>query len=469
MRKTKIIATLGPASDAPEMIEQLIQSGVNIFRLNTKHADPTWHNDRIKRVREAMRKAHLPVGILLDLQGPEVRLEIHTEKKELQVKKGDSVRFGLKPDEKTAIVLPTPEVFDAITPGQRVLIDDGSIEFDIVELEANAFTAVSLGDYTIKHRKSVNLPGADIALPSLIERDFQMLNIELNREVDFVALSFTRTRKDIEILRGELEKRGLSARIVAKIENQIALNNLSDIIDASDAVMVARGDLAVETPMEQLIYWQKTIIDACRKKGKPVIAATQMLHSMVHNARPTRAELSDVANAVYDGTDVVMLSEESAGGDHPLLVVQTMDKIVSFTETVAKPPFIEPDHIDFSANMARSTYHLLQSKDQEHITAAIIFANNLDYLRHLSAYRMNLPLIALSGNSMLRRYMRMCYGVVAPKLDTKEITRANLALILGELKTIGFVHSGDTVYVIDETVSSDQSEITTNFSHVKVA
>ena len=339
MRRSKIVATIGPVCDTPQGIEDMLRAGVNIFRFNMKHATRDWHDERIALVREVSKKVRIPVGILIDLQGPEIRVET-SNKQEVPFKKDELVMFRRTPQTNRDIGIPTSEVFAALKPGNAVLIDDGAVEFIVKETGTDWFSAIISSDYTVKHRKSLNMPGIDIDLPSLIEDDYLKLDMKNAPLVDFVALSFTRSKKDVQILRDELKKRNLGAWICAKIENQMALDHIDEIIEASECVMVARGDLGVETPMEKLAYNQKMIITKCRAANKPVITATQMLHSMVHNPRPTRAEMCDVSNAIYDGTDATMLSEETAGGAFPVETVKTMSKIVEFTETVAKVPTI---------------------------------------------------------------------------------------------------------------------------------
>lgn len=335
MKRTKIVATIGPASDSPETLEALIRAGANIFRFNMKHADRAWHEERIDLVRRVCQDKGLDVGILIDLQGPEIRLET-PEKKEVTVEENELVTFSLSPADGKHIVIPTPEVYTAVHVGQLLLIDDGVVEFEIIEAHDHEIKARSRQACVIKHRKSVNFPGADIDLPAMTEDDYKKIEMRNMAEVDFVALSFTRTKADVIHLRGELDQRGVKSKICAKIENQIALDHLEEIIEVSDVLMVARGDLAVEIPYERLAHEQKRMIKMCNEMKKPVITATQMLHSMVHNMRPTRAEMCDVANAVYDGTDATMLSEETAGGEHPLMVVEAMSRILSFTETVVE-------------------------------------------------------------------------------------------------------------------------------------
>ncbi len=337
-RRTKIVATIGPVSDSPDIIRELLAAGVDIFRFNMKHATRDWHDERIARVREIALNAKKKIGILIDLQGPEIRLET-VEKKDIPFKAGEMVTFRLVAKDSRDIMIPTKEFFAAMKPEVRVLIDDGAAEIIVNnELGPDWFTGKISIDYTMKHRKSLNVRGIELPLPSLIDDDLLKLDMKNIGMVDFVALSFTRTKQDVEILRDEMKKRNINAWITAKIENQTALDNLDEIIDAAESIMVARGDLGVETPIEQLAFHQKQIITKCREKNKPVITATQMLHSMVENLRPTRAEACDVSNAVYDGTDATMLSEESAGGKYPVEAVKMMEKILEFTETVAAIP-----------------------------------------------------------------------------------------------------------------------------------
>lgn len=337
MRRTKIVATLGPVCDTPELITELIGAGVDIFRFNMKHATRDWHDERIALVRELGKKMNRQIGILIDLQGPEIRLET-PNKEAVSFRQGEDVIFRLESQTLRDICIPTPEVFAALKLGNTILIDDGSVDLVVKEVRENFLRAQISQDYTIKHRKSLNLPGIDVDLPSLVPDDYTKLNMENIKSVDFVALSFTRSQTDVKHLRDQLETRNLKTAIIAKIENQMALDHLDEIVESADGIMVARGDLGVETPLEQLAYNQKRIIKTCLSKGKPVITATQMLHSMVSNRRPTRAEACDVSNAVYDLTDATMLSEETAGGAYPVETVKTMDRILTFTETVVKMP-----------------------------------------------------------------------------------------------------------------------------------
>ena len=375
MKLTKIVATLGPASDSPEIIEKLITSGVNIFRFNMKHADIAWHRQRINLVQKIADRLKISIGILIDLQGPEIRLETR-EHKSVIVKKGDLVEFGVSLQSGVNVCIPHQIVFDTLKPGDKLLVDDGFYEFEIVEINNKTMTVRSQDDGFINHRKGVNLPGKHINLPSLIDDDLKKLDMAGVNKVDFVALSFSRTKKDIEVLRFEMEKRKIKARIIAKIESQDAIDHLDELIASSDGVMVARGDLGIEVPIEELAYWQKTIINKARIATKPVITATQMLQSMIDNPLPTRAEAVDVANAVFDGTDAIMLSGESASGKYPVKAVQQMAKIALFTE-----PKVEVIRIDHTPqNQTELLVHgvmaMLDSSQHPGIDKIVVFTES---------------------------------------------------------------------------------------------
>jgi len=353
-KSTKIVATIGPATEDKEIMRDLINAGMNVARFNTKHGTVQWHQSRIQRMIEVAKEMNKSVGILLDLQGPEIRITLPTNEP-FDVKVGDKIIFTsdkATKDPKTPII---PQVvIDTLEVGNDISIDDGIGEFEITEKHSNSFTAVTKGNFEVGQRKTLNTPGVIIDLPSLIETDFAQLDGANNDHIDFVGLSFVRNKQDIKDLRKELDKRGLTADIIAKIENQSAIEKFDEILKEADAIMVARGDLAVEVPFEELTHWQKTLIYKSRMAGKPVITATQMLKSMVHNPRPTRAEVTDVANAIYDGTDAVMLSEETTVGDFPVKSVATQTKIASYNEKLTSIKPITTNEFNETAYIAHT-------------------------------------------------------------------------------------------------------------------
>jgi pyruvate kinase len=331
MKLTKIIATIGPSCDTEQMIEKMIFAGVNIFRFNFKHADIKWHEDRIKRVNNIAEKFGYNIGTLLDLQGPEIRVKLPYE--ELVIEKNKLYPFGDVIFEKKikGISINYSQLINKLKGGEKILIEDGYYEFEVVK-RGNDFFLKSKQDGVIKNKKNFNILNVSLPFKSLIEKDLKGLEMATRNKVDFIALSFVRRLQDVLILKKEIEKMKLNAKVVAKIETAQAVKFIDEIISVSDGVMVARGDLAVELPLEQVPYYQKLIIKKARTNKKFVITATQMLQSMINSRIPTRAEISDVANACYDKSDALMLSAESASGNYPVEAVETMKKIIAFNE-----------------------------------------------------------------------------------------------------------------------------------------
>jgi len=411
-KKTKIIATIGPASDNPQIIKKMIQSGVNIFRFNTKHADTEWHNERIKIVKNISEKMKTHVGIMIDLQGNEARIKTRDEKNIL-IKKNEIVKIGsVFNSDDIKIIIPDEKIINKIKIGISLLIDDGLIELKVLEKDKKLIKTKVIEGGIIKNQKSINFPGSNIKLASLIQRDIENLNLVVKNNVTFIALSFVSSKHDILILKEEMKKRNIFASIISKIENTEALQNLNEIIDESDGLMIARGDLGIEIPIEQLAYWQKEIINRCRKKRKPVIVATQMLQSMVENSRPSRAEVTDVANAVFDGTDAVMLSEETAIGKYPLKSVSEMFKILKFNED--KSLFQENDRNNFNPTefvVGAIAKEVEFSKLK--IKTAIVFTESGYTARVLSSFRRKIKIIAITNNQTTVNQLTISYGITS--------------------------------------------------------
>jgi pyruvate kinase len=407
---TKIVATIGPATETEEIIKELIEAGMNVARFNTKHGTPEWHQERIQRVRKVAAKLKIPVGILLDLQGPEIRMNLPDEGS-FEVKESEEVIFSFnKKRTEDRLVLIPENVVDTLQRGSLILLDDGVCEFEITGKGKDYFKAKALGDFEVKHRKTLNTPGITIDMPSLIKSDLVQLDGLKNSEIDFVGLSFVRDKQDIKILQRELDKRKIKADIIAKIENQSALDNLDEIIESSEAVMVARGDLAVEVPFEQLSYWQKMIIAKCRYLGKPVITATQMLKSMVENPRPTRAEVSDVANSVYDSTSAVMLSEETTIGSYPVKTVETQAKIVAFNEQHTESYIEDWVEKSNSACITHAAIYLLQHRQRD-FDSIVCVTETGDTAKLLARFRPNVFIKAITNNLDTYHKLSLVYGV----------------------------------------------------------
>ncbi len=452
-KNTKIVATIGPASDTEELLSNMITAGMNVARFNTKHNVPEWHQERIRRVKKVAQEMGVSVGTLLDLQGPEIRINIPGNGS-FMVDVNDVVMFAADGSEQIEdnVVLIPDTVIAALSIGDRILIDDGIGEFQITEKQSDHVIATALGNFEVKDRKTLNTPGVELeALPSLIEKDYAQLDGATNDVLDYVALSFVRNAQDIAILRDELDKRSLNAKIVAKIENQSAIDNLDSIIAASDAVMVARGDLAVEVPYQELTHWQKTIIEKSRALNKPVITATQMLKSMVDNPRPTRAEVSDVAHAVYDGTDAVMLSEETTIGKYAVKAVHTQATICQFNEQYAEVNPVSSHNTDIEGVITETAIELLDNvgeNESTRISKIVCLTETGRTARLLSRFRPIVPIFAICGTVEAYYSLSLSYGVTPISVDIKHIDITNEDQIVQLLKSKQVVSEGERVLVI---------------------
>lgn len=455
-KSTKIVATIGPATETEEIIKDLINAGMNVARFNTKHGTPEWHQERMKRVKKVAKEMGRSVGILLDLQGPEIRITLPSDEP-FAVKPGDHVTFTSDEKNKTPKTPFIPQiVVDTLEVGHHISIDDGIGEFEVVEKHADKIVCSAKGTFEVKQRKTLNTPGILIDLPSLIPADLVQLDGANNELVDFVGLSFVRNEHDISILRKELEERKLDAAIVAKIENQAAIENFEEILDASDAIMVARGDLAVEVPFEELAHWQKVLIKKSREKAKPVITATQMLKSMVDNPVPTRAEVTDVANAIYDGTDAIMLSEETTIGKFPVKAVATQAKIAAFNEQYAKPTPIKTHDTDESAYITHAAVSLLEisalTTNKINIDKIVCLTETGQTARNIARFRPHVPMHALTSNMKAFTKMSLIYDVTPhivelPKGEQLESSEK----ILNSLTELGIARSGENILLVHGT------------------
>lgn len=335
---TKIVATLGPASDGPEMVERLIRAGVDVFRLNMAHGGPEFQQSRLDTIREASAKLNQPVGVLADLAGPKIRLGVLPDGM-YQCNTGETVRFirGDVADEYGHFTCTYDALIDELEIGDRVMLADGTVSLTVEEKSNDAAVCRVVQAGLVRSRQGVNLPGVKLSIPTIQPIDRENAVWASKAGVDFLGLSFVRTAQDIHDLQEIIASAGGHAQVIAKIEKPEALEHLEAIVDAADGVMVARGDLGVETDLAEIAVVQKRIIETCRRRCKPVITATQMLDSMQHESMPTRAEATDVANAVLDGTDACMLSGETAIGDYPVESVEMMHRIALATESIAKP------------------------------------------------------------------------------------------------------------------------------------
>ena len=444
---TKIIATIGPATESVEQMEKLLDSGVNIFRFNTKHSTPDWHDSHIKQAQKIADAKGFTLGILLDLQGPEIRLETR-DKKDVVVTAGDKLNIGLSFVEGIDVIIPHAQVFELVKTGQDLMIDDGFVETEILTVSKDYLRVKVKNDSVIKHRKGVNLPGVDVDFPSLIENDIAQLEKNSRNKVDYVGLSFVRSARDVKLLREEMEKRGMKAGIIGKIESQPALDRIDEIIAACDAIMVARGDLGIEVPIEQLAYWQKTIISKCRIAGKPVVTATQMLESMIYQPRPTRAEATDVAHAIFDGTDAIMLSGETAGGKYPIRTVEMMARIAKWNERLRDPENYSYAGDDSTTAVAEAAVSLVKSGIKPKIDAIVVFTETGFTAKVISRYRLPIPVIAVTDNKHTAESLTISFGVTPVISEFPKGIFTTSQKVLTDLSDRDYVHKGDTLLVV---------------------
>jgi pyruvate kinase len=447
-KRTKIIATVGPACESPDIMESLIKAGVNVLRFNMKHGEVEWHKKFITQAREISEKLNIPIGVLIDLQGPEIRIKTFNGKV-LDLDKGSRVKMTLNPqalnDQEIVIYSPQTGVVSSLITGDRIVIDDGALFLTVVEKQPEFVILESHSKNPLKNNKSLNVIDKDIDLPSLTEEDKKRLKVAEEVKVDFIALSFVREKNDILFLKNEMKSRNIEAKIVSKIENKKGIVNIDEIIDESYAIMVARGDLGVETPIEGVTYIQKELIKRCRAKSKPVIVATQMLESMITSKFPTRAEAADVANAVFDYTDCVMLSGETAYGANPLEVVEIMTKICSYNESVIPDSTFQFTEMDNTKYIASSAASIAKA----HNINKIIALTETGYtVRVLSALRPKADIIAVSDFQGTVSVLNMSGGVLAVKTKYEIHDLSSYEKIIEELVEMGIVDKGETVIAV---------------------
>lgn len=446
-RKTKIVATLGPVSSSPAMVQKLMQRGVDIFRLNFSHGENAQKQKLINVIRQVSTKIGRQVGILADLQGPKIRT-------------GRMAGGGMLLTKGQEVVITTADVLGAegiiptiyrslpydVHPGSRILLDDGLMELKVTALEGEQVRCLVIAGGLLKDNKGINLPGVKVSAPCLTEKDLIDLDFALDAGVDFVALSFVRTAGDIEEIKAIIAAKGMDTPVVAKIEKPEALHNFKKILLITDAVMVARGDLGVEIEAEKVPIYQKKIIRACNRAGKPVITATQMLDSMIRHPRPTRAETSDVANAIIDGTDAIMLSAETASGDYPLEAVETMVRIARDVEKTAflvrgeKPGGAASSIAQAVAEASCNAAATLNAR------AIAVFTRTGGTAALISAFRPTTPIIAFTASAAIHRRLLLFWGVHCTEVGVMENTDQQIFEVERKLLAAGF-HRGDLIVI----------------------
>jgi pyruvate kinase len=469
LRRTKIVCTIGPATDAPEMLAALMDAGMNVARLNFSHGTLDAHRQRIDRIREIADRKKLPIAILQDLSGPKLRTGLMAAPAVL--KSGDIFILTNRevPGDAQAVSVTYRDLPIQVKAGENILLADGAIQLQVIDKNKTDLRCRVIDGGVLDSHKGINLPQTSLAIPALTEKDKADLEFGLEAGVDFVALSFVRKPSDIQLVKEVMQARNRHVPIIAKIEKHEALEKIDAIIAAADGIMVARGDLAVETPLERVPLVQKSLIKKCNRAGKPVITATQMLKSMVAEPRPTRAEANDVANAVLDGTDAVMLSEETTIGRFPVQVVQVMDKILRTTETDLKPRDSLPTEMhQGKIAIAAAVSHAAVGIAQDLNVAAILTPTRSGATaRMVARYRPRVPIVALCHRPETHRGLALVWGV-HPICLNEDFDNSDLliARCKDEALKHGFVEKGDTVLLTAGLPPSAQS--TTNLIKVEV-
>jgi len=450
MRKTKIICTLGPASEDSEIIRQMLEAGTDVFRLNMSHAKHEWVRDIVPRVRALAQQLGRNVALLLDTQGPSIRTGVL--KHDLSLAVGDVLEItagGAKNTEPNSITMNYDDLIDDVSVGDVVLLDNGLMQVRVVEKGDNRIRTTVLTAGTLGSRRHINLPGVHVNLPALTEKDLADVALGIELGVDFVALSFARKKEDLEKLRQVLQKSGSSAQVVAKIESQSAVREIDAMIGAADVILIARGDLGIECPMEELPIIQRRIVKRCLRLGKPVIVATQLLESMVNHPVPTRAEITDVANAVFEQADAIMLTGETTAGRYPVECVNVLNRVAL--------------RIERSGGAGYGKEALLEDPREKTVAAAISLANSLArskiivFTHHgtMARYVSNLrperaPIFAVASNELVCRQLAICWGMFPILIDFREDPNATIEAAVKYLRGAKLIVPNDNLVIISD-------------------
>ncbi|MFL5271440.1 MAG: pyruvate kinase [Anaeromyxobacteraceae bacterium] len=454
MRRAKIVATLGPASQSPETIQKLLEVGVDVARLNFSHGRHEDHADVLDRIRAASRRLVRAVAVLQDLQGPKIRTgPLKAGKVGVLLESGRDITITTEGDflgDETLVSTTYRHLAEDVRPGDRLLVDDGLLELRVLTSDGVRAHCEVVEGGVLKEHKGINLPGVALRAQAMSDKDKRDLAFGLAHGVDYVALSFVRTPEDIAFCRTEMERFGRIVPIIAKIEKPEALENIDAIIAAADGLMVARGDLGVEIQPERVPSIQKEMLRKSNVAGKPVIVATQMLESMIEHPRPTRAEASDVANAIWDGADAVMLSGESASGKYPLLAVQMMDRIVREAEAHMQLAPMRPADVwsapgPFNAVVAGAA---VRAAHEAHAVAIVCFTLAGTTARLLSQHRPHVPVVAFSPDQSIRRRIALYWGVNPKVMEPVRNADMMCEMVSDRLLADGMAKAGDRVVLV---------------------
>lgn len=446
-KRTKIVATLGPASNNKDVIAKLAETGANVFRLNFSHGSHDDHKKVIQMIREVCTEKDYRIGMLQDLQGPKIRIGL-MKGEGVEIKEGQKLTITTEEvegdDKRVSTVY--KEIVNDVKPGDTILIDDGNLELKTIAVSKTEVETEVVYGGMLKSRKGINLPDTVVSAPSLTEKDLEDLKFGLSQDIDWVALSFVRKAEDIKVLKRIIEQAGKTTRVVAKIEKPEALKNIDAIIEEADGIMVARGDLGVEIPMHEVPIWQKKLVEKCNQAAKPVIIATQMMESMIENPRPTRAETNDIANAVMDGADALMLSAESAAGKYPVEAVQKMAETIKAVETEADSIYNRYYDKQFESStrmndlLIRAACRLAENTNAR----ALVCMTKSGYTGFRTAmHRSRSEIYLFTNNERLLNQMCLVWGVKTFYFDTQDNIDKTLEQIEKKLLESGNLKKGD--------------------------
>ena len=449
MKQTKIVASISDRRCSVEFIHDLFEAGMNVVRMNTAHATP----EGIREIVENTRKVSHHIGILIDTKGPEIRTTGCSAP--IHYKVGDVVKIFGRPEmdtEHDIINLSYTNFANDIHEGDEILFDDGALCMKVIGINGPAVIAQLQNEADLDSHKSVNVPGVHIDLPALTEKDVRNINLAIDLDIDFIAHSFVRSASDVKAVQDILDDRGSDIKIISKIENQEGVDNIDEIIEASYGIMIARGDLGIEVPIERIPGIQRSIIRKCVRAKKPVIVATQMLHTMIRNPRPTRAEVTDIANAIYYRTDALMLSGETATGDYPVEAVRTMAQIAEQAEKdkVRENDIVIPmsEHCTVREFLSRSA---IESTETMNVKGIITDSSTGQTARNLAAFRGPNPVLAICYNEKLQRLLNLSYGVI-PVYQKEHISPQELFLAAVRLlRQKGYIELDDRIAYLSGT------------------
>lgn len=452
LRKTKIVGTIGPASQSEEMLIKLVNAGLNVTRINFSHGGYEENGEKIETIKKVRKDLKKPVALLLDTKGPEIRTGLlETGNEKVVIEEGQTFTFVNEDivGNNTKTSVSYKELYKDVSVGGTLLVDDGALEFEIIEIKGKDIVCKAVNTAKLGSRKTMNVPGVKVDLPALTQKDIDDITEGIKRGFDYIAASFVRKASDVMALRKLLdENNGERVKIISKIENQEGIDNFEEILELSDGIMVARGDMGVEIPMEQVPIVQKHFIKRCNEVGKPVITATQMLESMTQNPRPTRAEVSDVANAVYDITGAIMLSGECAMGKYPVECVEAMDKISkSIEESIKYWKRFNKKCIKHNLDSLDKaiTYTTCVTAEHTEANAIVAYTHKGDTIRKLAGLGAGCPIFAITDDEKTYNQLAVSFNVYPVLCKDEKSIDDTITKGIDKLKAEGILETGDLV------------------------